>query len=125
MLGSIGRTLGLFVGFSIFGGLSFILDHLQIFVEKFSKKKNDVQTSPNKQRIVKVVSKVNINQMRPFDHDVQAKIESIESGLEQVDTDVKALKSDNEKQFQKMRKELRKMTKVLAIVQKRKNYQMH
>ena len=124
MLGSIGGTLGLFVGFSIFGGLSFILDHLQIFVEKFSKKKNDVQTSLNKERVVKVVPNVNINQMRPFDHDVLAKIESIESRLEQVNTDVKALKSDNKKQFQEMRKELGKITKVLGIVQKRKNYQM-
>ena len=35
MLGSIGGTLGLFVGFSFTGGVSFILDQLQIFWKDF------------------------------------------------------------------------------------------
>ena len=38
MLGSIGGTLGLFVGFSFFGGISFTLNHLQTLIEKICKK---------------------------------------------------------------------------------------
>ena len=38
MLGSIGGTLGLFIGFSFLGGTFFILDHFQFFFERFTTK---------------------------------------------------------------------------------------
>ena len=38
MLGSIGGTLGLFIGFSFLGGSSYFLEHLQIFMQGFIAK---------------------------------------------------------------------------------------
>ena len=52
MIGSIGGTLGLCIGFSFLGGTSFLLSHLQDMVQKWmSKMKIDV---PKKQMVIEV-----------------------------------------------------------------------
>ena len=52
MIGSIGGTLGLCIGFSFLGGTSYLLSNLQDMVQKcLSKKKIDV---PKKQTVIEV-----------------------------------------------------------------------
>jgi len=110
MLGSIGGTLGLFVGFSFTGSLSFVLDQLQIFLERISssKKIEDVTQENDEQTIIKVVPMTYSN-----NHDSISKIEAKIQEL--ISMNLKY-----EKRCHEMAQEMTKISKVLGIVQKRK-----
>ena len=60
MLGSIGGTLGLFIGFSFLGGSSYLLHQLQIFLEVFSARMSKVAFKESS--IIKVKPQNNLDQ---------------------------------------------------------------
>ena len=93
MLGSIGGTLGLFLGFSFSGILSFIFDHLQIFMENTSAKKIDPKTLTMKdQRIIQVSSQNN--------QDISSStITDLVSKMNEMETEVQALRKHAQKEF--------------------------
>ena len=59
MLGSIGGTLGLFIGFSFLGGTFFILDHFQFYFERFTTKFSGHVDGIKNRNVIKVVPKDN------------------------------------------------------------------
>ena len=74
MLGSIGGTLGLFVGFSFLGGISSILHYLKnLFVFKDLIKENEELN----RNVTEVAPKNNSDEMRPLDHEILDEIYQI------------------------------------------------
>ena len=57
MLGSIGGTLGLFIGFSFSGGISFVLHHIQEILEKVLSKREEKANDHQEQNVVRVAPK--------------------------------------------------------------------
>ena len=58
MLGSIGGTLGMCIGFSFVGLSSFLLNHLQIFFGRFLRKKSASHVDGMDEKIIKVENKL-------------------------------------------------------------------
>ena len=81
MLGSIGGTLGLFIGFSLFGLISFILQKLQDFCKQFiAKPSNEVDTK-EKNTINVLPNNHQEKETRDLVLDLLAEIEFIKSKL--------------------------------------------
>ena len=56
MLGSIGGTLGLFIGFSLFGLISFSLENIQDFLTRFiSKKSNKIDANTKEKKVIDIL----------------------------------------------------------------------
>lgn len=123
MLGSIGGTLGLFVGFSFTGVLSFLFDNLHSFAKRYLTQKSKKPEKHLSLNIVKVKPKIyhQEDQMKPVVQGILTKIESIEM-------EIKDLNLNNSKYdalLQEMGEELKKLSKVLGIVKKRKQEKNH
>ena len=84
MLGSIGGTLGLFVGFSFLSGLSYVLEYFQNFIEKFISKKSNKLDDAKKKKIIEVMPKGGQEQNSDFD-DLIIRIQKIEAKLFALD----------------------------------------
>ena len=79
MLGSIGGTLGLFIGFSFLGGLTNLLSHIQSCLKKMRlKRKIDLEHD-----IIKVQPSLNHNDMKISD--VIAKLNETEMKIFMLD----------------------------------------
>ena len=56
MLGSIGGTLGLFIGFSLFGLISFILENIQDFLKQFVlKQSNKIDANTKEKKVIDIL----------------------------------------------------------------------
>ena len=84
MLGSIGGTLGLFIGFSFLGGVSHILDYLQGFFERFSSSK--INTGQN---IINVEPINSLGMTRSNDNDLLAMIKQNEAKINALEQKMK------------------------------------
>ena len=95
MLGSIGGTLGWFIGFSFSGILSFIFDHLQIFMENsYAKKINPKTLTMEDQNIVQVSPQNN--------PDISSStISNLVNKMNQMETEIQALRKDQIKSQEK------------------------
>ena len=140
MLGSLGGTLGLFTGFSFLGGVCYILNYLQLFLEGFSEKKT-LQSEKISEKVIQVKPK---GRVRPNDYyDLLLRIKQNESKsmafitnilkenkesayeflfekIDNIETEVNSLHSINQQRFQTVEKELTKISKVLGIVERKK-----
>ena len=70
VLGSIGGTLGLFIGFSFLGGLSFLINHLQAFIERLETKTINRVSHGKEQIIIEVTSKRYLEGIDHLDHEM-------------------------------------------------------
>ena len=82
MLGSIGGTLGLFVGFSFLSGISYILKYVQVFIKEFISKKSNKLDDVKKQKIIEVMPRGQ-DQMSDFD-DLIIRIQKIEARVRMI-----------------------------------------
>ena len=82
MLGSIGGTLGLFIGFSFLSGISYILKYVQVFIKEFISKKSNKLDDVKKQKIIEVMPRGQ-DQMSDFD-DLIIRIQKIEARVRMI-----------------------------------------
>ena len=112
MLGSIGGTLGLFLGFSFLGGLFFLLQHLQELIEIFKSKSLNKFGSGKEQNIIGVESKKNEEDIGYFDHEVV-------SELNKSDESITSL-MDDKRRIQNLEKDMKIVLKSLENLKQMK-----
>ena len=131
MLGSLGGSLGLFIGFSFLGGLSYILDYLQLFFERYSYK--TFQSENISEEVIQVKPKRRVMPNDYYDetksHAFITKIlkenkestdELLLTKIDKIQTEVDSIQSINQQRFHNVEKELSKISKVLGIVERKK-----
>ena len=124
MLGSIGGTLGLFIGFSFLGGLFHMFNFMQDILKQFTKKEVKKGNEGKEIKSIKVIPKINSNsheRRSSFDHEILLKLEQIGTKFDDLKTSNSNETKRNDERFQEMEKKLTKMSKVIGIVEKRKN----
>ena len=85
MLGSIGGTLGLFIGFSFLGGISFLLQQIHAFFENYSMQNMITDVIFKKDDPIKVVPTNECLFVKNVDYNLRTKIEQIEAKVSVVE----------------------------------------
>ena len=115
MLGSIGGTLGLFIGFSFSGGISFFLHHIQEMMEKVLSK-GEEKVNDQEQSIVRVAPKSQLDNLESTLIDILKKVDNVEAKINLLTT----THTKSEEKLSELEKQMGKVTKIVGIVKTRK-----
>ena len=122
MLGSIGGTLGLFVGFSFLGGMFHMFDFMQEILKKFTTKTIKIENESKEIKRIRVIPKSYLDERKTFEQEILLKLEQIGSKFDDLDTSNFNQTNRNDARFQEIDEKLTKVSKVIGIVEKRMHW---
>ena len=116
MLGSIGGTLGLFIGFSFSGAISFVLHHIQRIMERVLSKREEKANDHQEQDIIRVAPKRHSDHLESTLDDILKKVDNVEAKINHLNTS----HAKTEEKMAELEKQMAKVSKIVGIVKNRK-----